>query len=598
MTPLRFAVTVLGLLSLWPSVISAQPLGQLVHDGPATPEQISLYMPVTGSLAATVATVRYRPTAGSSWSVAHPLHRIRPNFTDSPPHPVVDAFAGVITGVSPGTSYTVEVTVSGAPVQTLVSTTRALPGTAGTPNKTISAGSTSSQIQAVFNGLNPGDVLQFADGTYNLSGLILDRSGTDSQPIYIRGASRSGVILRDSGRVLYLFNASNIVLEDLTLEGSGVDSGTNASSEGLRFYDANLQEKVTIRRVTMRGVDMGVVTEAEIRQLLVYDCTLVGNNVWTQPFLETNLSWNDDGMRVPGQGNAVFNNTLSGFGDTFAVDYDAESIGIHFYRNDVRWTDDDAFEGDYGFRNITFYDNRIHNSMTLASFDPIYGGPAFVFRNIAINTGRSPFKFNSQNTGHFIYNNTVVRTNGSGAHAGWGWIQFYNGAQRAWGYRNNILIYRGTGHLFGMEADGQNPIDFTHNAWYPDEHVWWTSTGGSYPSLASALAGLPPTTPVFGTSTQRHQNDVISDSDPFIVDITLGSNFLTQITTLYSPVLAPGSAPRGSGQAIPGITDGFSGTAPDMGAMITGIPAPTWGDRTTGPQDIVPPSPPANLQAR
>lgn len=599
MTRLRFAVTAVGLSLLWPSIVLAQ-LGALMHDGPSTPEQISMYLPVTGSLSATVGTVRYRPTSGSTWSTGHPLYRIRPGFT---PDPVADAFAGVITGLTPGIDYTVEVTVSlgaSSAVQTMTATTRALPGSAGVPNKTIAAGSTSSQIQTLFNGLNPGDVVQFANGTHTIEGLILDRSGTDSQPIYIRGASRSGVVLRDtSGKVLYLLNASNIIIEDLTLEGSGIDSGVNSTSEGIRFYDGFTQQRVTIRRVTMRGVDKGVAADYRLDQALVYDCTFTGNNVWTQPFLETNTTWNDDGVRVPGFGNAVFNNTLYGFGDTFAVDNGVQCAGVHFYRNDIRMTGDDAFEGDYGFRNMTFYDNRVHNAMTMTSFDPISGGPAFVFRNIAINLGRSPYKFNNTNSGHFVYNNTIVRTNGYGSGSGWGWNQSNNGAQRAWGYRNNILIYRGTGNLMAMEAGGQDPIDFTNNAWYPNAQVWWSSAGGSYSSVAAAYAGLPSTTPVFGTSAQRHQNDVISESDPFSVDVTLGSTYLTQIMTFYTPFLAAGTAPRSAGVAIPGITDGFSGSAPDMGAMITGIPAPTWGDRGgTGPQDTVPPAPPTSLLAR
>ncbi len=426
-------------------------------------------------------------------------------------------------------------------------------------------------------------------------------SGTDTQPIYIRGASRAGVVLREpSGHIIHLLNASNVVFEDLTLQGPAVDSGTTSSSEGFRFWDGDPHRRVTIRRVTARGVDKGVVSDAGLQEILVYDCTFAGNNVWTQPFLDSNISWNDDGIRVPGQGNAVFNNTLSGFGDSFAINDGVLNAGVHFYRNDVRWTDDDAFEGDYGYRNITFYDNRIENSMTLVSFDPLNGGPAFVFRNFAINTGRSPYKFNNTNSGQFIYNNTVVRTNGTGNGSGgpWGWVQFNNGDQRAWGYRNNILVYQGTGNVLVMEAGGNNPIDFTNNAWYPNNEVWWSNSGGSFTSMADARANLPSTTPVFSTSTQRHQNDVISDADPFIVSISLGSTYLNQVTTLYSPFLAAGTSPRGAGVAIPGITDGFGGSAPDMGAMITGIPAPTWGDRGAGPADNVPPLPPTNLIAR
>lgn len=602
MRALRLAIAAWSLLSFWPSALVAQPLGTLVHDGPPTPEQISLYMPVTGALATNVGTVRYRPTAGSTWATAHPLHRIRPAFTDAS---VADAFAGVITGLTPGTNYTVEVTVSlgsSNDVKTLTATTRALPAPAGAPNKTVAAGSTGASIQAIFNNLNPGDVLQFENGTYNVDNLQLNRSGSDAQPIYIRGASRSGVILRDTaGRVFYLLNASNVVIEDLTLEGSGVDSGTESTSEGIRLFEGYAQRRVTIRRVTMRGVDKAFVAEHGLEQILVYDCTLLGNNVWTTSFIDASITWNDDGVRVPGQGNAVFNNTLSGFGDSFAVNDGAPANGIHFYRNDIRMTGDDAFEGDYGYRNMTFYDNRVRNSMTFVSFDPLRGGPVFIFRNVVINVGRSPYKFNNTNTGHFLYNNTVIRTNGAGNHAGWGWVQYNNGPQQAWAYRNNLLIYRGSGGLFAMEASGQSPIDFTNNGWYPDASVWWSTTGGSYSSMAAARAGLPATTPLFGSSTRRHENDVITEADPFLTDVTLGSSYLTEITTPYSPSLAPSSIPRGAGVVLPGITDGFSGTAPDMGAIITGIGPPIWGDRDTGapvPTDTIPPSPPGNLRER
>ena len=121
----------------------------------------------------------------------------------------------------------------------------------------------------------------------------------------------------------------------------------NAGSEGIRFYDGFTQQKVTFRRLTIRGVDKGIIGDYRMDQLLVYDCTVTGNNTWTQATLESNASWNDDGIRVPGFGNAVFNNTLTGFGDTFAVDNGVEDASIHFYRNDVRFTDDDAFEGDF-----------------------------------------------------------------------------------------------------------------------------------------------------------------------------------------------------------------------------------------------------------
>ena len=99
----RAVVPILIAACLWTADSEAAelPLGGLSHDGPPTPEQISLYLPVSGRLDhSATATVRYRPSSKREWLAAHPLHRIRPENTDgSPP---ADAFAGVITGLSPG----------------------------------------------------------------------------------------------------------------------------------------------------------------------------------------------------------------------------------------------------------------------------------------------------------------------------------------------------------------------------------------------------------------------------------------------------------------------------------------------------------------
>jgi hypothetical protein len=586
MSQLRAVVLVLIAAHLCCADLNAAelPLGALRHDGPPTPEQISLYLPVTDRLdSSATATVRYQSSSSGQSLAAHPLHRIRPE--DAAGSPPAEAFAGVITGLSPGTSYSVEVAVKlgeTSAVRTLTATTRSLPKEVDKTTKRITAGTTSKQINAVLKAANPGDVIQFDSGTYVVDGLQIQRSGTEVQPVYIRGESRRGVRLKDtSGTILQVLAVSDVILEDLTLEGSNTDSRTDAASRGISFWNGGLpQERVTVRRVTFEGVDMGVVAWGDTKQLLVYDNTLTGNNKWEARFLHSNLTWNDDGIRVPGMGSAVFNNTLNGFGDALAMSAGAANTGIHFYRNDIRMTGDDAFEGDYGVRNITFYDNRIHNSMTHVSFDPLYGGPAFVFRNIAINVGRAPYKLNNKNTGFFLYNNTVVRTKGFSSGKDWGWVQFANGPLVAWAYRNNILLFYGGERLLAIESRGQDQIDFDHNAWYPDASVWWTRSGGSFKSIGEARSKLPATTPVFGASTHRHEADVITQPNPFTVELHLGTDHLTQITVPYAPRLAEGTAPRNAGVVIPGVTDGFSGKAPDMGALITGREACVWGDRT------------------
>jgi hypothetical protein len=58
----------------------------------------------------------------------------------------------------------------------------------------------------------------------------------------------------------------------------------------------------------------------------------------------------------------------------------------------------------------------------------------------------------------------------------------------------------------------------------------------------------------------------------------------TDPTRLYTPeqvdlTLRKGSAAVDAGVALPGITDGFTGRAPDLGAYELGVPLPHYGPR-------------------
>src|SRR5688500_8183299 len=206
------------------------PVGPLTHDGPATPEQIALLLPVTGALPDTAtATARYRRTGSPQWLAAHPLFRVRPAFSEVPiaGGAVQDVFAWPIIHLAPGVSYDVEVAVRSAgsvSVHTLTHTTRSLPAAAGSPNKTANS---ALNIASQLAGLNPGDVLEIAAGTYDVDNLAVTRSGTEAQPIYIRGASRAGTVLRDTNGAILSIPASHVVIENMTLQGAGSDGGVS-----------------------------------------------------------------------------------------------------------------------------------------------------------------------------------------------------------------------------------------------------------------------------------------------------------------------------------------------------------------------------------
>lgn len=554
----------------------------------ATPEQIALYLTTTRTVGAGSVTVRYRTTAGpGAWQTGHPLLRISTTGNEAgPPAPIVDSFAGTIFDLTPGTTYDVELThvESGQPNKTteIQRTTRSLPATSGTANRTANSVAT---IGTQFAAVNPGDVLEIAAGTYDVSSLTLSRSGTAASPIYIRGASRTGTILRDTTGTVLTIAASHVVFERLSIVGSSVDSGTNASSTGIVISGA--RTNVTVRDVTMTGVDRGVIGSAEQTGALVYNCSFTGNNLWNSTYIDSNITWNDTGVELPGFGNCIFNNTLTAFGDTIAFASTQgdgyQSEGNYCYRNRINKSCDDTIEFDYCQRNIGMYDNKITNCAAAMSVSPAFAGPFYYFRNIIVNTARGPYKWNGQDvgsTGILVYNNTIVRVDGESAVQGYGWIQFQDQGIGNWSYRNNILIYRSTptGVLwFGLT--GLNPMDMDYNAWFPNSSVTWSS-GADYSTMTLAIAGAgqTATTPLFGTSTRRHEHDKVTTTNPFVQTITLGSNHLTEYTADPDLTLAGGSAPKNAGIAIPGITDGFSGAAPDMGAIIAGRAAVTYGD--------------------
>lgn len=104
--------------------------------------------------------------------------------------------------------------------------------------------------------------------------------------------------------------------------------------------------------------------------------------------------------------------------------------------------------------------------------------------------------------------------------------------------------------------------------------------GQAYASLAAAQAGLANRTPIFSGTNRRMLNDNITASNPWTSPVTLGATSLVEVVAAYVPILSKGDAAKNSGIAIPGITDGFSGAAPDRGAVIDGRSTVTYGDRS------------------
>ena len=74
------------------------------------------------------------------------------------------------------------------------------------------------------------------------------------------------------------------------------------------------------------------------------------------------------------------------------------------------------------------------------------------------------------------------------------------------------------------------------------------------------------------------------DYDIFMKMPKLDAKDLATVQRLYKAEdldfrLKPGSAAVDKGVAIPNVTDGFTGQAPDLGALEVGQPMPVYGPR-------------------
>jgi len=570
----------LALLLAWPAALPAADAilpGSLAADPPTTC-CLGLYLPVSGDDDRdAVATLRYRPLGAPDWQAGMPLLRVRPDqiSAESPPGafglPVpVAQFAGSVLGLPPATAWEVEVTVTdpdgGGGVQTLALATAAVP--AALPAAPVPvAVSTAGQLATALANAGPGDVITLAPGTYT-GAFTLSRDGTAADPILVRGADRDTVVINAAGQGTgFTLAGDHTRLEDLTVRGSDwglrLNGTTGVVVRGIRITDVN-------RAIDGRG--------GATRGLYICDNVLEGRRVW--PDFANNIE-NAEGIAVTGQGHTVCHNRIQGFGDALGLNQNTSLVNaaIDFHGNEVLWTGDDGIELDYAHRNVRAFGNRVTNASMGVSFQPVWGGPVYVYRNVLVNMARSPFKLNNDPTGFYILNNTTVRTLGIGNNQDYAWPSL--GYLQADGdpayaanfeFRNNLLIGVSapayvTTELFDATIDS--------NGWWPDGvFVFYDA----WANLADLAANSP---------YEAHGR--IVEQQPFVAPVVLGLDHTTQVAPV-SPLLAPGSVAVDGGQVIPGLTDGYDGAAPDLGAWERGLPLTVYGPRPApdGDADGVP----------
>ncbi|HJT19741.1 MAG TPA: hypothetical protein VJ746_04695 [Nitrospira sp.] len=555
MVSVRFTPSLCALLFLagcaWVQSFVVHPIavGEIEFD-PSTIHTIGLSLPIQGGDEDYDASVRmfYRPAGSSTWKEALPLQRVRPDTlsrADPTKFPVREQFAGSIFDLDPGSQYEIKLTVDDpdgvAITRTGTIATGTIPSDDPVSPRLIAADSDKA-LSLALSYARPGDVIELGEGRYR-GPIRIDRSGTETDPIVVRGAGVHRTALESPGSdygVVIL--ASHVRLEDLTIRHS---------AWGIKISNA---DDIAVRRVHITNVRYGInATGGVNRNLYICDNLLEGQGVvWPDT---SNRTWDYEGIVVTGAGHVICHNTLSGFGDALGLSSQTEipNRAIDFYGNDVLWGGDDGVELDYSERNVRAFRNRFGNVAMGISFQPIWGGPAYAFRNIIFNTATAPYKLNQDPSGFHIVHNTAVRS-------GTAWIQYGNSVSN-FTFRNNITI--GTTRAVDFAPFIQfAQIDY--NGWSPDGEFKFDYSWDGFDALSRR------------SPYERHGR--LLQRPVFEPPAAIPASFSSFMRPATMMPHAQSNAVD-AGIRLPNINDDYTGAAPDLGALERGRDVPRYGVR-------------------
>lgn len=426
------------------------------------------------------------------------------------------------------------------------------------------------------------------DGTYYLT-----RSGTPDKPIVIKAAGDCEVVFDGDGNhnLFNLLAANYNYFDGITVRNTDI-----AFLLGLK----NIAGAIGFTLVHSRIVDVGRGVQDEwagSKNVTITDNVFIGRHnpaklvgwwpvdVWQKvPGFPARLD-SEYAVKVYGQGHVVAYNRLSGWHDGIDVstygtpsdDPDRMPVPIDFYGNDLSNIADNCIEADGSAHNVRVFLNRCFNAGAGAlSAQPIFGGPAYFYRNLVYNgSAGGPLKFVDTPAGVLVYQNTFV---GEG--------RLMRPAANVH-FRNNLFLGDGWNEEIFNISTSTNYSTSDYNGFRPNPGVkasfeWTSPAFGTaqdfdHPLVERRLATLRD----YEQATGQDLHSVLVDFDIFE---KVAPPNRVDLQHLYTPAdvdfrLRLGSAAIDKGTILPGITDGFTGKAPDLGAYEYGKPVPGYGPR-------------------
>jgi hypothetical protein len=517
--------------------------------------------------------VAFRKKKQTQWKNALPMLRVHHEVANQRygPYRTGNLFAGSVLFLEPATAYEVRFTMSdpdgGAPAEPKIVTaaTRAEPK-AFEGGRTIEA-TAEKGLMAAIEEAEPGDVILLHAGVYK-GPFDLKKSGTAKKPIVIRGPPNGEAVLKGQGvsgksRIVTLNGTHHVYFERLTFRNAqmAIYAAKPGGSQGL-----------VVRGCRIHNVVYGINTGCEnSANWYISDNEIVGiNTTWYPRPSKTYMSPGHTGINIYGRGHVICYNRITRFSDSVAIynfgppvdDVTKHCVNIDFYNNDLSWAQDDTFEADYGCHSVRFYRNRCYNAHTGMSTQPFYGGPVYLIRNELYAITSLSYKLNNYPAGIEAYNNTSCCA-GQGFRPPAIW---QNGH-----FRNNLFM---GGEGYAMESGSPTAYStMDYNAYRrnePDRLLKWTSHNGNvgrYQSIED-----------FFKATGLEEHGILADYDIF-VKTGPPEKGRTCESGDYDLRLKKNVNVVDAGIALPQITDGFVGKAPDLGCYELGQEPPHYGPR-------------------
>jgi hypothetical protein len=251
---------------------------------------------------------------------------------------------------------------------------------------------------------------------------------------------------------------------------------------------------------------------------------------------------------------------------------------------------DNPFEVDGSMHNVRVMRNMMINSASHAFCNqPAIGGPVYWIRNIVYHMPGGSTRLTGGSAGAIFYNNTVLsETQAQGAsNVHWANNLFLGENSAPAIFTINTYTNYTSSDYNGFRPNPGAPYSFAWNS--PP----WATAADYTPLMRGRGAGPGPSsleTRQYGTleeysrATHQDQHSVLVDYDVFMNVPRLDAQDVATVQKVYKAEsfdfrLKPGSKAVDRGKALPNVTDGFAGAAPDLGAIEVGQAAPHYGPR-------------------